>query len=401
MSISIQTNIASMNAQRNLGQTSTDLSSALNHLSSGYRITSAADDAAGLAISENLRSQVTGSNQAVRNAQDGVSMLQTAEGAMNEQTSMLQRMRELAVQGANDTLSGTNRSNINAELQQLTSEFNGISSRTRFNGQSLLTGALTTTVSGGTAAVGSQFNTTGGNSAITGVDVASAKAGDTYTFSSAAAGTLTMTRSSDSVAQTINVSAIGAGANGTLGFSELGVNVSVGTDSGGKTAAGIVTDFTGKTVTTTAASTSSSAQLQIGANSSDAINVSFAKVGIDSTTTGFTALNSALATFNTASSTNSATAANANSLMNAVDTALGQIGTARAGLGAVQNRLGHAIANLQITSQNLSQSQSSIRDVDVAAVTAQMTRDQVLSQAGVAVLAQANQMPQLALKLLG
>jgi len=400
--ISIRTNVTSMDAQRNLSANENDLGTALNHLSSGYRITSAADDAAGLAISENLKSQVSGANQAVRNAQDGISMVQTAEGGMNEQTAMLQRMRELGVQAANDTLGGSDRSNVNAELQQLLSEFNGESTRTKFNGQSLLTGALSTSLgAGSTAAAGAQFNTTGGNATISSVDVSNAKSGNTYTLAAGSvAGTLTMTRSSDNVAQTITLGAVGANGNSSLNFSQLGVNINVGSDAAGKTAAGLATDLAGSTVVTAAAATSSSATLQIGANSADAIQVSFAKVAIDTTTTGFTALNSALTAFNTASGSNSATASQAQDIINAADTALSQLSTTRANMGAVQNRLGHAVNNLQVTSENLSASQSRIRDVDVASETARMTSDQVLAQAGVAVLAQANQIPQMALKLL-
>ncbi|HEX4384669.1 MAG TPA: flagellin [Myxococcales bacterium] len=399
--LSIRTNVASVDAQRNLSNTTNDLNSALSHLSSGFRITSASDDAAGLAISENLKSQVSGANQAVRNAQDGISMVQTAEGGMSEQTSMLQRMRELGVEGANDTLSGSDRSNINAELQQLLSEFNGESQRTRFNGQTLLSGSLQTQQAAtSTVQAGGQFNTTGGNASISSVDVSSAKAGDTYTFTSTAAGTLTATRGSDNVAQTITLAAIGANGTSKLDFSSLGLSINVASDAAGKTAAGLATDLAAGTVVTSAAGTGSSATLQIGANASDAINVSFGKVSIDTTTTGFTALNSALSAFNTASQTNSATAADSQNLISAVDTALSQLSASRANLGAVQNRLGHAINNLQTTSENLTASQSRITDVDVASETARMTSDQVLAQAGVSVLAQANQIPQMALKLL-
>jgi flagellin len=400
--LSIRTNVSSVDAQRNLSNTTNDLNSALSHLSSGFRITSASDDAAGLAISENLKSQVSGANQAVRNAQDGISMVQTAEGGMSEQTAMLQRMRELGVEGANDTLSGSDRSNINAELQQLLSEFNGESQRTRFNGQTLLSGALSTQLATtGSVQAGGQFNTTGGNASISSIDVSGGKAGDAYTLSAGAtAGTLTLTRGSDSVAQTITLAAIGANGTSKLDFASLGVSINVASDAAGKTAAGLVTDLTGGTINTAAAGSGSSATLQIGANASDAINVSFGKVSIDTTTTGFTALNSALAAFNTASQTNSSTAADSQNLISAVDTALSQLSASRANLGAVQNRLGHAINNLQTTSENLTASQSRITDVDVATETARMTSDQVLAQAGVSVLAQANQIPQMALKLL-
>jgi flagellin len=206
MSMSIRSNISSLDAQRNLSSTQMQLDQSLARLSSGYRISNAADDAAGLAISEKLRSQIRGLNQAARNAQDGISMIQTAEGAMGEVHSMLQRMRELAVQSANDTLTTSDRTAVNTELVQLQAEMNGISSRTTFNGKSLLTGSLVTAQSGGTASVGAQFNTTGGNSSISSIDVSAGKAGDTYTFSGSGTS-LTLTRSSDNVSQTIDVSA--------------------------------------------------------------------------------------------------------------------------------------------------------------------------------------------------
>ena len=196
MGISIRTNVSSLNAQRNLSSTQLQLDSSLSKLSSGYRITKAGDDAAGLAISEKLRAQVNGLNQAARNANDGISMIQTAEGALTEVNTMLQRMRELGVQASNDTLSTSDRTAVNTEIQQLRSEINGISARTSFNSKQLLTGSLNTTQSGGTAVEGAQFNTTGGSATVSKVSVSSARAGDTYTLSSASAGTLTITRGS-------------------------------------------------------------------------------------------------------------------------------------------------------------------------------------------------------------
>src|SRR4030088_1716076 len=148
MSTRINTNVDAFIAQRNLSMTGLTYSKSVQKLSSGLRINSAADDAAGLAISEKLRAQIRGLGQAQRNAQDGISMIQTGEGAMNETTSMLQRMRELAVQASNDTLSTSDRTSINTELQQLQSEINGIGSRTKFNGLGLLSGSMVTAQSG-------------------------------------------------------------------------------------------------------------------------------------------------------------------------------------------------------------------------------------------------------------
>src|SRR4029453_11190883 len=246
MSNRINTNVDAFTAQRNLSSTGSVYSKSVQKLSSGLRINSASDDAAGLAISEKLRAQVRGLAQAQRNSQDGISMIQTGEGALNETTSMLQRMRELAVQASNTTLRPPDRTSINTELEQLKVEIDGISSRTKFNGKGLLDGSMVTSLGGATGAdavVGDTLTATGGNATITDIDVSGAQAGKTYTLTSTAGGPRTMPRSGDNVAQTINVNALGANASGTLSFGTLGVSITLQADSGGKTQAGIVTDL--------------------------------------------------------------------------------------------------------------------------------------------------------------
>src|SRR5512140_1042308 len=166
MSVRIFTNIEALNAQRNLGVTAGKYASSVEKLSSGLRINRAADDAAGLAISQKLEAQVRSLNQAQRNAQDGISMVQTAEGALNEVHSMLQRIRELAVEASNSTLGASEQSSVNDEMQQLRAEINRISTSTTFNGQNLLTGSLSTTQGGGSVLAGNSYNTTGGNSTV-------------------------------------------------------------------------------------------------------------------------------------------------------------------------------------------------------------------------------------------
>jgi flagellin len=391
--LSITSNIISLDAQRNLNNTQGQLNNSLEQLSSGYRINTAGDDAAGLAISNQIESQVNGLNQATQNANDGINMIQTAEGALTTTTSILQRMRELAVEGSNSTLSTTDLGDINTELQQLLTQVNAISTQTQFNGQSLLTGALTTSQSNtSTALAGDQFNTTGGNATISSVDVSGAAAGATYTLSNNAAGTLTLTNGTTGVSQTIAIAATAANGSQTLDFGQLGVKIAVGTDAGGKTAAGLITDLTGKTVVTSAGS--GAANFQVGANASDTMNVAFSEVDISAS--GLSALNTALSNFNA-----SQTIGNAQALITAVDTSISSVDTVQAGLGASQNRLADIVSNLTSSSQNLSAADSTIKDTDVAAATANMTKSNILMQAGVSVLAQANQMPQLALKLLG
>jgi len=276
MALVINTNVQSLNAQRNLGATQKALSTSMQRLSSGLRINSASDDAAGLAISVGMNANVRSMNQAVRNANDGVSLLQTAEGALNETTNILTRMRELATQASTGTVSSDQRGYINTEFTQLKSEIDRIASATQFNGASLLQGTGTATVS---------FQVGAGNTG------------------------------NDRIGVTI-----GAADTNTIG---------VGTSS-----------------------------------------VS----GADGTA--------------------------AQAALSAIDSAMSNISSSRANLGAVQNRLQSTINNLQVAVENTSAAQSRIQDVDVAAETASLTRNQVLSQAGTAILSQANQLPQTALSLL-
>ena len=196
MAMQIATNVAAINAQRNLSVTGLKMGKVLEQLSSGYRINRAADDAAGLGISEKMRAQIRGNQQAVRNAQDGISMLQTAEGAMDEVHSILQRMRELGVQAANGTYAenGAERTSIGQEIEQLKNEIDRIAGATEFNGLSLLTGTLTGTLGGATATdlvVGDTL-TTGSDAMATAIDVSGASA-QTYTITSGGAGSLTLT----------------------------------------------------------------------------------------------------------------------------------------------------------------------------------------------------------------
>ncbi|HBQ14985.1 MAG TPA: flagellin FliC [Myxococcales bacterium] len=285
MAITVNTNVASMNAQRNLGRTQKSLMGNLGRLSTGLRINTAADDAAGLAISEKLKSQVRSLSQAERNANDGVSLLQTAEGSMNEASGILTRMRELAVQSANGTLGTTERGFLNDEVTALSSELDRIGSVTEFNGTKLLEGGST---------------------------------GTSFSFQVGLGAT-----SNDSISATIK----------GVKAADLGV-------------------ITGGSVSSIA--------------------------GIDiSTATG------------------------AQNALAVIDQAITDVSSRRADIGSVQNRLNVTISNLGSARENLSAANSRIRDVDVASETADMTRNNILMQAGVSVLAQANQSPQVALALLG
>ncbi len=396
MSLMISTNVMAINAQHLLAANSAKYSKALERLSSGLRINRAADDAAGLAVSEKLKAQIRGTEQASRNAQDAINMIQTGEGALNEVDDMMQRMRELAVQAANGTLSQSDLGQINQELQQLGNEVNAVAQRTQFNGQNLLNGSLVTSLKNtSTTQVGTQLNTTAGNASVVAVDVSKAAANTTFNLTSAAAGTLTLTNATTNVSQTLTLSAVAANSTGTISFSQLGVSIQVSSDGGGKTAAGLATDLAGKNVITNTGN--NSASFQVGANASDTLSVAFKQIDLSGTTgdSGLDGLATALSAFNSTQS-----AANASALITAVDSALNSVNTQRANLGAFQNRLEHNINSLAVADTNLSASQSQIANADVAQETTNMVSAQILVQAGESVLSQANQAPQGALSLL-
>ncbi len=400
----IYNNVNAVNAQRNLSITGFALAKSIEKLSSGLRINRAADDAAGLSISEKLRAQIRGVMQAMRNAQDGVSMIQTTEGALNEVHSMLQRMRELAVQAANDTLTTEDRQAINSELQNLRNEINAIAARTTFNGKQLLTGSLVTQLAAASEIQVGTVVTDGTDSAhVSAIDVSGALPGNTYQFTyNSTTDELTLTRLSDNVSQTVTLSAIAAGGSLTLDFGALGIKLTI-QSTGGITADGLgaaLTDPATDTIVTSA--TSGGANFQVGPNQAHAYVVSFFDVRVNSSNTGPLAnLNAALQNFATSlSGTNSGQVLAAQNLITAVDGGIGRINEIRSELGAAQNRLEHTIANLGVQHENLTASESRIRDVDMAAEMVTFTRNQILQQAGVAVLAQANAMPQSVLQLL-
>ncbi len=286
MALSVNTNVASINAQRNLNRTSNALNSSLSRLSSGLRINSAADDAAGLAISENMKSQIRSMSQAERNANDGISLIQTAEGAEAQMGDLLGRMRELSVQSANGTLGSTERGFLDNEFKSLVSEVDRISAVTEFNGTKLLDSTATT------------------------------------------------------------------------------------------------------------------ATLQVGFRNSTNDQISVSLEQIDSTTLGVGSIGGGGGGGTALSAAALDTVANAQTAIDTIDASITDLSTARAGLGATQNRLQVTVSNLQSSRENLSAANSRIRDVDIAAESANLTKQNILMQAGVSVLAQANQAPALALSLL-
>jgi flagellin len=401
----IYNNVNAVNAQRNLSITGFALAKSIEKLSSGLRINRAADDAAGLSISEKLRAQIRGVQQAMRNAQDGVSMIQTAEGALNEVHSMLQRMRELAVQAANDTLTTEDRQAIYAELNNLRQEINAIAQRTTFNGKPLLTGSLTAQFdAGASSADGVTITDADGDTAtVSAVSVSPTTLVGTYTFSSSGTD-LTLTLGASGPSQTLDLSTVSVSAGGTytLNFDQLGISLTISAaagNTGAITGSDIASGLTGETVVVTGGA----ANFQVGPNASHYYLVGFADVQIGATvqSTQMQNLNAALNTFNTSlGQSNSSQVTAAQALVTSVDGAISYVNQVRSELGAAQNRLEHTIANLGVQNENLTASESRIRDVDMAAEMVTFTRNQILQQAGVAVLAQANAIPQSVLQLL-
>ncbi len=398
MSLIINTNVMAINAQRNLAGTNLKLGRALEKLSSGLRINRAADDAAGLAISEKMRSQIRGMRQGSRNAQDGISMIQTAEGAMSEVHELLQRMRELAVQAGNSTLSTQDRTAIGAEIQSLKTEIDNIANRVTFNGLSLLTGALATLNAGtGTAAVGTAL-ATGATAVISAVDVSAATPGATYTLSrvgGAGAGTaLRLSNNLDSILIDVTADAtIGADGTMILSFNGGGHSLKL-TLSGaaGKTAANVYDDLNALTVITAAGS--GGATFRVGADVGQDISVTF--TDIRTTNLGGGTKISTIVT----DDQNVSTIAKANTMLGSIDTAVVEVSAQRAKLGAAQNQMEAAVNSLGVVVENLSASESRIRDADIAQVSSELTARQIMQQAGVAVLSQANSTSQNVLRLL-
>ena len=372
----INTNLASLNTQRNLSASQSTLATSIQRLSTGMRINSAKDDAAGLAISSRMDSQVRGLTTAARNANDGVSLAQTAEGSLGKIGDMVQRMRELAVQSSNATNSTTDRAALQTEVGQLKQEIDRVSQTSNFNGTKLLDGSFTA----------AKFQV-------------GANAGDSITISAITnaqlAGMGTVTRASTQSSTAIT----------SLGATSLGDLTVNGTDIGVLAAAGTtqerqaqVVDAVNRLSTTTGVGASFDAQNNAIVLTS---NATITLTGAAGAKVGFVAADSATA----AASANMASLdvssyGGAQLAIQQCDAALTQINGARANLGAVQNRFDNAIANIQISAENTTAAKSRITDTDFAAETANLTRGQILQQAGNAMLSQANQLPQQVLSLL-
>ncbi|MGC9669217.1 flagellin [Planosporangium sp. 12N6] len=409
MGLRINQNIAAMNSYRNLSVTDGQMAKSLEKLSSGYRINRAADDAAGLSISEGLRAQVGGLKVAVRNAQDGISVVQTAEGALTEVHSILQRMRDLAVQANNTGSQDTQaRQSAQTEFSQLNQELDRIGSTTSFGKSKLLDGtfgntsaSLSGAVSGvsgsGLVVAGTEkFNITGdfqkadgtyGTLAATDVTIAAG------TYTSAGAYQTAIQNGLDSVFTAAGYTAGTVKANVTdagggvwkveLSSEKALTNATTGSKFTVATGGDLPGVGTGDSTTTG----TGGGTFQVGANNNAAEQIKISIAKVDSTALGTGALD-------LVASGGAATA------ISALDTAISTVSTQRANLGAYQNRFEHTINNLNVAVENLSASESRIRDTDMAQEMVQFTRAQILTQAGTSMLAQANQAPQSVLSLL-
>jgi flagellin len=385
MGLRVNNNIAALNAYRNLSVTDGQMSKSLEKLSSGFRINRAADDAAGLAISEGLRSQIGGLKVAVRNTQDGISVVQTAEGALTETHSILQRMRDLSVQASNDGgLNPDAKGNIQSEITQLKSELDRIAGTTKFNGKALLDGTFTASFqvganSGETIAVNVSTNMGANGLGVAGVDVS--------TTAASALTAATTTHAANGTPGEITI----AGDFAAAGADWSGLNGTV-------TVGGKSLDLASVKGTGSAAPTEAQLQTALD-NALGAGKVTAAGTGTELTLTGVDPASDVPADIAAATVTFTE-ASGASEAIDLLDEAIKTVSTTRADLGAIQNRFDHTINTLNVAVENLTASESRIRDADMAQEMVQFTRSQILSQAGTAMLAQANQASQGVLQLL-
>ena len=410
----INTNIMSLNAQRNLNTSGSSLATSIQRLSSGLRINSAKDDAAGLAISERFTTQIRGLDVATRNANDGISLAQTAEGAMVEIGNNLQRIRELAVQSANATNSGTDRDALNAEVNQLLKEIDRVANQTSFNGTKLLDGSFT----GALFQVGADAGQTIGINNI--VDSRTANLGKmNFASDTTAVNVVAATASGVAAAAgkisgvKISVQQVGASAAQTINIDDVKFNAGDSVKTINQKVATAINDKMDQTGVYATLDSAGAVKLQAVKGNQYTTGFTFGTItdavtgqatGMTAGATAFTAQTAAAVTApaqeTVAGKMDISSFVGAQRALEVVDKALTAVNSSRADMGAIQNRFSSTIANLATTSENLSASRSRIRDADYAKETAEMTRTQILQQAGTAMLSQANSSTQNVLSLL-
>jgi flagellin len=489
----INTNVQSLNAQRNLNSSGSSLATSLERLSSGLRINSAKDDAAGLAISERFTAQIRGLDQAQRNANDGISLAQTAEGALSSSGDILQRIRELAVQSSNATNSASDRQALNDEVNQLTQELDRLAQTTEFNGQKLMDGSFTSATFQVGANAGQSITATTANFSTN--QYGNYRIGSKAATTAGGAGDLTNGSTANAIASNAAATSRVVGGSITISGATGSATVAITAGDSAKKAAALINAQTGTTgvkasakteIDVTAMAANTTYKFDVSSNNSTAVTLSFtvgssvdadgltsavnafndisSKTGVTARVndagTGVTLLNaagenitianaasgSAAATIGgTATSTGSTAVATGHLVLDSeksfsvdaanttdfftataaagqlqkvsdldvssvdaaqrtlamVDSALAAVNSQRAKFGALQSRFDTTISNLQTSSENMSAARSRIRDTDFASETANLTRAQILQQAGTAMLSQANALPQNVLSLLG
>lgn len=377
----INNNISALNAWRGLTNTDNSLSKSLEKLSSGLRINRAGDDAAGLAISEKMRGQIRGLNMAVKNAQDGISLIQTAEGALTESHAILQRMRELAVQSANDTNTDDDRLELQKELNELITELDRIAANTEFNTQALLDGTFAGKIQIGAnsgqamdIAVASMHTEDMGEVTETAYTASGGSLAADY---SSTAGVFTVVVDGKDYAVSIDTDSDADAALLAINTALAGSGVTASNDGGNLkltgTSAFTIKDNSGNLVTSTTVTEAETTTV-----------ASIFSLSVSTASTG-----------------GILTQGDADKAITAINNAILTVSGERSKLGAFQNRLEHTIKNLGVASENLAAAESRIRDVDMAAEMMNFTKQNILMQAGTAMLAQANARPQSVLQLLG
>ena len=381
----INNNIPALNTYRQLGINQNSMQKSMEKLSSGLRINKAGDDAAGLAISEKMRGQIRGLDQASRNAADGISLIQTAEGALNETHNILQRMRELATQASNDTNTASDREEIQKEVNQLTNEIDRIANTTEFNTQKLLNGEKEGLRAAETGTVNVESNTTAT------ITATPATGTDALTTS----GTIILTRTASDNTNLGDDFSIG-NPGGLAGASLDTTGATLSGFGDNLTLTGLADMQVGESITISVkandagnADASKALSFQIGANSGQNVLVGIGDMRAE-----------ALGVRNDGEAIDLTTAEKATAAITTINNAIETVSGQRSELGSYQNRLEHTISNLDNSSENLSAAESRVRDVDMAKEMMEMTRANILSQASQSMLAQAQQQPQSVLQLL-
>ena len=408
----INTNLASLYAQNNLSNAQNNLAGSVQRLSSGLRINSAKDDAAGLAISQNMQNQINGVNQARRNLNDATNLIQVADASLGTIHDMLLRMKTLTTQGYDGSLSASQRTQIVDEINELNTEINATAARTKFNGNNLI--ASTTSRASGNLNIGGAAGTLASvtslsiNNNLIGTFTLTNNAGS-VTLSSVISSTYNGVTTSTTYSQALTVSAYNETAGGyqLLNFDQIGIAIGVTSTGTDATASTIGAGLATLSTLTTTSSAPSDLYFQGGSETSTPNMVVYDAINIrtDSTTGGLQAMNNVggqVSVLNSYTSTHAQTTwATAFSTMGTyVDAAVDLVSEQRSVMGALTNRISYINQNLEAYSTNLQSSRSAIMDTDFAAETAKLTKGQIMQQAATAMLAQANQMPNVVLSLL-